>query len=193
MKTEKISIIIADDHHVVREGTRELLQKENDLEVVGEAVDGEEAVQLVKDLKPDVAILDVSMPKLNGIEATRQIKDISPGTAVLILTAYGYDQYVFALETVNLTDQLFDDAFQMPVAVEQAVVDTVIVTGTDCPFIPIPGGVEHHGVADKCVRFEQVIADRTEENIIPVQLIHRKFHFQFENILDLLGQKIQCV
>jgi NarL family two-component system response regulator LiaR len=109
MKTDKIRIIIADDHHVVREGTRELLQKENDLEVVGEAVDGEEAVQLVKDLKPDVAIIDVSMPKLNGIEATKQIKEISPGTAVLILTAYDYDQYVFALLEAGAAGYLLKD------------------------------------------------------------------------------------
>jgi len=97
MSSDKIRIIIADDHVVLREGTRELLQRENDLEVVGEAGDGEETVELVRKLKPDVAIVDIAMPKLNGIEATKQIKFISPSTAVLILTGYEYDQYVFAL------------------------------------------------------------------------------------------------
>ena len=105
----KIRIIIADDHHVVREGTREILQKENDLEVVGEAVDGEEAVKLVKALKPDVAILDIAMPRMNGIEATKQIKAISPSTAVLILTAYDYDQYVFALLEAGAAGYLLKD------------------------------------------------------------------------------------
>jgi len=94
---EKIRIVIADDHVVVREGTRELLEREKDLKVVGEAGDGEEAVELVTKLKPDVAIIDIAMPRLNGIEATKQIKAIYPATAVLILTAYDNDQYIFAL------------------------------------------------------------------------------------------------
>src|SRR4030042_6702134 len=106
---EKIRIIIADDHAVVREGTRELLQKEADLEVVGEAADGEEAVRLVKELIPDVAILDIAMPGLNGIKATKQIKAILPRTAVLILTAYEYDQYVFALLEAGAAGYLLKD------------------------------------------------------------------------------------
>ena len=93
----KIRIIIADDHAIVREGTRQLLEREDDLEVVGEAGDGEEAVTLATKLRPDVAIIDIAMPKLNGIEATKQIKALLPATAVLILTAYDNDQYIFAI------------------------------------------------------------------------------------------------
>lgn len=93
----KIKILIADDHAVVREGTRQILEREPDLEVVAEAGDGEEAVQLAGTSKPDVAIIDISMPKLDGIEATKQIKKLYPSIAVLILSAYDDDQFVFSL------------------------------------------------------------------------------------------------
>lgn len=93
----EISILLADDHALVREGTRQLLEREADLQVVAEAGDGEEAVRLAEAHRPDVALVDIAMPGLNGIEATREIKAISPTTAILILTAYDDDQYVFAL------------------------------------------------------------------------------------------------
>jgi NarL family two-component system response regulator LiaR len=93
----KIRILIADDHAVVREGTRQILEQEADLEVVAEAADGEEAVKLTGKNKPDVAIIDIAMPKFDGIEATKQIKALYPATAVLILSAYDDDQFVFSL------------------------------------------------------------------------------------------------
>jgi NarL family two-component system response regulator LiaR len=94
---DKIKILIADDHAVVREGTRQILEHEPDLQVVAEAGDGEEAVKLAGSSKPDVAIIDISMPKLDGIEATKKIKTLYPAIAVLILTAYDDDQFVFSL------------------------------------------------------------------------------------------------
>jgi NarL family two-component system response regulator LiaR len=93
----KISIILADDHALVREGTRERLEREEDFEVIGEAADGEEAVRLVGQLKPSVAIIDIAMPKVNGIEAAKQIKKAQPRTAVLVLSAYDDDQYIYAV------------------------------------------------------------------------------------------------
>jgi NarL family two-component system response regulator LiaR len=93
----KISILIADDHALVREGTRERLEREEDFEVVGEAADGEEAVRLVSQLKPRVAVVDIAMPNLNGIEAAKQIKKTHPGTAVLVLSAYDDDEYIYAV------------------------------------------------------------------------------------------------
>ena len=94
---EKIRILIADDHALVREGTRQRLEREEDFEVVGEAADGEEAVRLTKQLKPNVAIIDIAMPNLNGIEATKRIKESQPSTAVLVLSAYDNDQYIYAV------------------------------------------------------------------------------------------------
>ena len=94
---DKIRVLIADDHEIVREGTRRVLEPERDIEVVGEASDGEEAISQAAELKPDVAIIDIAMPKLNGIEATKQIKALLPATAILILTAYDNDQYIFSL------------------------------------------------------------------------------------------------
>jgi len=93
----KIKILIADDHAVVREGTRQILEQEQDLEVVAEAGNGEEAVELATRFKPDIAIIDIAMPKVDGIEATRQIKALCPAIAVLILTAYDDDQFIFSL------------------------------------------------------------------------------------------------
>ena len=92
-----IRVVLCEDHLITRQGIRRLLEDEKGLEVVGEASNGEEAIQLVTDVKPDVIIMDVAMPKLNGIEATRQIKLISPQTNILILSAYDDDEYVFAL------------------------------------------------------------------------------------------------
>jgi len=94
---DTIKILIADDHAVVREGTRQILEQEADIDVVAEASDGEEAVKLAGSSKPDVAIIDISMPKVDGIEATRQIKTLYPGVVVLILTAYDDDQFIFNL------------------------------------------------------------------------------------------------
>lgn len=105
----KIRIIIADDHTVMRQGTRSLLEREKDLEVVGEAADGEEAVKLIEQLRPDVAIVDIAMPKLSGIEVTKQIKPRCPSTAVLILSAYDNDEYIFALLEAGAAGYLLKD------------------------------------------------------------------------------------
>ena len=94
---EKTRILLAEDHKVVREGTRRLLESQADFEVVGEASDGIEAVELAKKLRPAIIIMDVSMPRLNGIEATKQVKALHPNTAIPVLTGYDDDEYVFAL------------------------------------------------------------------------------------------------
>jgi DNA-binding NarL/FixJ family response regulator len=94
---DKIRVLLADDHAIVREGVKRILAGETDIEVVGEAADGDEAVALAKRLRPDVAVLDISMPRLDGIEATRQIRAAVPGTHTLALTMHADESYVFQL------------------------------------------------------------------------------------------------
>jgi two-component system response regulator NreC len=93
----KTRIVIADDHSIVREGVRMILASERDLEVVGEASSGEQALELIETLKPDVVVMDISMPGIGGIEATEKIKQRHPGINVLALTMHEDENYVFRL------------------------------------------------------------------------------------------------
>lgn len=85
---------MADDHTVVRQGLRALLAAEEDIEIIGEAENGRQALQLVKKLLPDVVVMDIAMPVLNGVEATRQITRYVPSVKVLVLSTYSNDEYV---------------------------------------------------------------------------------------------------
>lgn len=107
---DPIRILLADDHAMVREGTREILDHYADLDVVGEAEDGEQAVQLAIQLLPDVVLMDIGMPRVNGIEATRRIKAQCPQIAVLVLTAYDDDQYVVAILQAGAAGYLLKSA-----------------------------------------------------------------------------------
>jgi DNA-binding NarL/FixJ family response regulator len=98
---EKIRVILADDHVIVRQGLRALLEKEPDIVVVGEAENGRQAVQLTRKLQPDVVVMDVAMPLLNGLEATRQITKEVPSVKVLALSSYSDSEYVHQLTEVG--------------------------------------------------------------------------------------------
>ncbi|HYL84666.1 MAG TPA: response regulator transcription factor [Candidatus Angelobacter sp.] len=91
---KKLRLVVADDHELVRRGIRDLLQTECGWKVVGEAADGHEAVEKVKKLRPDIAILDITMPNVDGLEATRQIRQAAPRTQVLIVTMHESDEMV---------------------------------------------------------------------------------------------------
>jgi NarL family two-component system response regulator LiaR len=107
---EAITVVLADDHPVLREGMRKLLEQQRDITVVGEAGNGHEAVGAVRSLKPDIVLMDVVMPRLNGIEATKQIKKTNPTTAVLILSAYDDDRYVLGLLDAGAAGYLLKNA-----------------------------------------------------------------------------------
>lgn len=96
MDTEKKKIVIAEDHTILREGLKALLLSCNELEVIGEAEDGREAVKLASELAPDLMLMDLSMPRMNGIEAIKEIKKRNPEIKILVLTVYKTEEYVLA-------------------------------------------------------------------------------------------------
>src|SRR3954464_14774351 len=91
---KRITVLLTEDHQIVREGFRSLLEHESDLEIVGEAETGRQAVQMTRKLRPSVVVMDIAMPLLNGLEATRQIRKDFPDTKVLILSAHSDDAYL---------------------------------------------------------------------------------------------------
>ncbi|MCE9644762.1 MAG: response regulator transcription factor [Chloroflexi bacterium] len=95
MKHHRTSILIADDHEVVRNGIRSFLETIPDFQVVGEAASGEETLTLVSEMIPDIVLLDLIMPGMDGIETTRRIKQVSPRTQVVVLTSYHEDVHIF--------------------------------------------------------------------------------------------------
>ena len=105
-----IRILLADDHALLRQGTAELLRREADLKVVGEASNGEQAIELCQALRPDIVVMDVRMPILSGIEATRRIREAQPNVQVLVLSAHDDDQYVFSLLQAGASGYLLKTA-----------------------------------------------------------------------------------
>ncbi len=107
--SEPITILIVDDHTVVRQGVRTLLDIHPDLQVVGEAESAEEALPLVEKLVPDVVLLDLLLPGMNGVEATRQMKRISPRTQIVVLTSSAEDEHVFPALRAGALSYLLKD------------------------------------------------------------------------------------
>ncbi len=108
--THPISVLIADDHGIVREGLRAVINAEPDMKLIGEAVDGEDACQKVLALKPDVIVMDLMMPRKNGLDATREIKHAMPQARILVLTSFGDDEMVFAAIKAGAVGYLLKDS-----------------------------------------------------------------------------------
>lgn len=106
---ERIKVLIADDHRVVREGLAAILKTKENIVVVGEAQDGQEAVEKARSLLPDVVLMDVSMPRMSGVEATRQLKREFPHMGIIALTMYDEQQYIFDLVRAGATGYLLKD------------------------------------------------------------------------------------
>lgn len=106
---KKIKILLADDHGLFREGLRSLLEDQDDIEIVGEAVDGLEATKLVPKLNPDIILMDINMPVIDGVEATRQILGTNSPVNIIILTMYPQDEYVFEALKAGAKSYLLKD------------------------------------------------------------------------------------
>ena len=119
MKT--ITVLLAEDHSIVREGLCALLKPEPDIEVIGQACNGREAVKLTRSLRPDVVVMDIAMPLLNGLEATRQILRAAPATRVLILSAHSDDAYLESVVAIGAAGYLIKQttAHILPKAIRQ--------------------------------------------------------------------------
>ncbi len=110
MNNSPISVFLADDHTIVRQGLAKLLEGESDLRVIGDAENGREAVKKVEKLKPDVVLIDIAMPLLNGIEATRQIRRSCPDTKVIVLSMHSHGRYISELLTIGASGYLLKDS-----------------------------------------------------------------------------------
>jgi DNA-binding NarL/FixJ family response regulator len=110
METKRIRVLLAEDHTIVRQGIAALLGTESDMEVVGEASNGLEAIALAKRLSPDVIIMDIGMRQLNGLEATREIKKLFPSMKILVLTMYDNEEWIFQILRAGASGYLIKDS-----------------------------------------------------------------------------------
>lgn len=107
---KKIEILIADDHTIFRQGLKMLLEQENDIEVVGEAGNGAETIEIAKKLKPDIVLLDIAMPEMDGMEVARKLKKILPKLKVIVLTTYADDQFLFEFLKLGVSGFVLKDS-----------------------------------------------------------------------------------
>ena len=127
---EEITVLLTDDHAIVRQGVRAFLDTQLDIKVVGEASSGEEAVRLCESLAPDIVLMDLLMPGMGGVEATRQVKAISPRTQVIVLTSYHEDEHVLPAIRAGALSYLLKDAAagEIATAIRKAAVGEVTLS-----------------------------------------------------------------
>jgi two-component system, NarL family, response regulator LiaR len=127
--SEKITVLITDDHSVVRQGVRVFLETQPEIEVLGEADSGQQAIDMCSELAPDVVLLDLLMPKMNGVEATRQIKQVSPRSNIVILTSYHDDEFIVPAIKAGALSYLLKDVSpsELIAAVKKASVGEAVL------------------------------------------------------------------
>ena len=149
-----LKILIAEDHLIVREGLHVLINQQADMKIVGEAENGKAAIELARKLKPDVIIMDVSMPGMNGIEATRQIKTEMPDIKVIALSAYDNREYVMGMVKAGVSGYLLKDcAFEELISAIRTVLQNKsylspdaarVVLETQSEIQSSPGNIAHN-------------------------------------------------
>ena len=179
-----IRVVIADDHNVVRKGIRDLLSDEDDIAVVGEARNGQEAVDLATALHPDVVVMDIAMPEMTGVEATRQIRAQAPDIQVLVLTAYEDDPYIYGLLDAGATGYILKTAESREIvravrstAIGQSAIDPAVAPRLIARLIQPPAGGDTltereldvlrraaRGLTNKQIGADLQISDRTVQN-----------------------------
>jgi DNA-binding NarL/FixJ family response regulator len=179
-----IRVVIADDHNIVRKGIRELLTDEDDIEVVGEARNGQEAVDLATALRPDVVLMDIAMPVLTGVEATRQLRVAAPSVRILVLTAYEDDPYINGLFDAGAAGYILKTAESREIvravrstAAGQSAIDPAIAPRLLARLSRPAAGSDTlterelevlrraaHGLTNKQIGAELQISDRTVQN-----------------------------
>jgi NarL family two-component system response regulator LiaR len=179
----KIKVILADDHHIVRAGIRQLLESAKDIQVLAEAGDGEEAQALIQQHKPDVAVLDIQMPKASGIEVTRWVRSHLPEVGVLILTAYDDEPYVMAVlqagangyvlktakteELIQAVHDVYEGKSALDPAITQTLMSNLFKRPEKTPVEPLTDReldvlrLAAKGFTNKAIGVQLSISDRT--------------------------------
>jgi DNA-binding NarL/FixJ family response regulator len=179
----KIRVLLADDHHIVRAGIRQLLESAQDIQVIAEAGDGEEAQSLIEKHKPDVAVLDIQMPKASGIEVTRWVRSHLPEVGVLILTAYDDEPYVMAVlqagangyvlktakteELIQAVHDVYEGKSALDPAVTQKLMSNLFKRSDKTPVEPLTEReldvlrLAAKGFTNKAIGVQLTISDRT--------------------------------
>jgi DNA-binding NarL/FixJ family response regulator len=167
-----MKVIICDDQAIIRDGLEMLLKLEKDIEVLGQAQDGAEAVDMVKKAQPDLVLMDLKMPGLNGIEATRQIRTRYPQVKVLVLTTYDDDEWVFDAIRAGASGYLLKDTPR------EEVIRAVKGTVAGKTFVdPAVAGKLLHQVAGKQVQPSTLLTDKlTEREVDVLRLVARGFN-----------------
>ena len=188
---ERIRVLIADDHRVVREGLSAILKATEDIEVVGEASDGQEAVDKARELSPDVILMDVSMPRINGVEATRAIKRESPHIGIVALTMYDEEKYIFDLVRAGATGYLLKDtdSAQIVSAIRSIYKGESLIHPSVASKILVEFSLLAEGKGKKQARTEH---DLTEREITVLRLVaDGKTNKEIANDLDLSEKTVK--